>query len=274
VELVDRLLDTDLRVSVDATEIETPVSSNRNDALAARLQSEFPDLHPIDRLRLLRRSIAGSLVFTTSLGLEDQALTHLAVNSGIDIKFVTLDTGRLFPETYELWAATERRYKIRIRSYNPDATAVEHFVESEGIDGFYHSLRARKACCRVRKVEQVERALRGAAAWITGLRADQSDGRLALPFVSHDSQRRLLKANPLLDWSRAQLEALVEAENIPVNPLHDRGFLSIGCAPCTRAVAPGEPERAGRWWWEQQGPQECGLHVAPDGRLVRKTTKA
>jgi phosphoadenosine phosphosulfate reductase len=119
----------------------------------------------------------------------------------------------------------------------------------------------------------VRRALQGAAGWITGLRADQSEGRHALPFVSYDGEHRLLKAAPLLDWSRARIAALVTAENIPVNPLHDRGFPSIGCAPCTRAVAPGDPERAGRWWWENDGAQECGLHVGPDGRLVRQAAK-
>jgi phosphoadenosine phosphosulfate reductase len=238
-------------------------------AQAADLDAEFAALAPLDRLRLLRDRVAGPLVFTTSFGLEDQALTHLIAHSGVEVALVTLDTGRLFPETYELWARTEARYGLKIRAMYPAAEDLEALVDAQGIDGFRRSKEARLACCAVRKLQPLERALRGAAGWITGLRADQSDNRRGMQFVSFDPARGLLKANPLLDWTRARALAFTQAELVPTNPLHEEGFLSIGCAPCTRAVRPGEDERAGRWWWEAQSAKECGLHLGPDGRLVR-----
>jgi phosphoadenosine phosphosulfate reductase len=229
----------------------------------------FAGLPAAARLLSLARNISAPVVFTTSFGLEDQALTHLIVESGIACSFATLDTGRLFPQTYAVWAETEQRYGIRVRSFHPDSSALDSLVRAIGINGFYDSVEARHACCGVRKVAPLAEALSGAAAWLTGLRADQSDGRQALEFVAYDSERRLLKVNPLLDWSRDRVATFVRDHAIPCNALHDQGFLSIGCAPCTRAVEPGEPERAGRWWWEQDQARECGLHVGPDGRLVR-----
>jgi phosphoadenosine phosphosulfate reductase len=226
-------------------------------------------LEPTERLALVVRNVSGPVVFTTSFGLEDQALTHLIAEAGVDCGFATLDTGRLFPETYAVWAETEQRYGIRVEAFYPRAGALETLVRENGINGFYHSTEARHACCGVRKVEPLGRALRGAAVWLTGLRADQSGNRQGLDFVSHDAERGLLKVNPLLDWSRDRVAELVRYGNVPHNTLHDQGFLSIGCAPCTRAVTPGEPERAGRWWWEQDQKRECGLHLTPDGRLVR-----
>ena len=236
---------------------------------AAQLNASFQVLDPVARLVLLRERVEGPLVFTTSFGLEDQALTHLIVRSGVDVSFVTLDTGRMFPETYGVWTATEQRYGIRIRGFCPDTVSVEALIETQGIDGFYNSKAARSACCGVRKVEPLGRALRGATGWITGLRADQSAARRTMDFVSYDPSRDLLKANPLFDWSRERIAVLAANEHVPVSPLHARGFLSIGCAPCTRAVAPGEPERSGRWWWENETAKECGLHLTADGRLVR-----
>ena len=235
---------------------------------AAHLNEAFARFGPIDRLVFLSRNVPGPLVFTTSFGLEDQALTHLIAEAGIDCRFATLDTGRLFPETYAAWAETERRYGIRVEAFHPRADALETLVHRNGINGFYHSTEARHTCCAVRKLEPLGRALHGATVWLTGLRADQSGNRQGLAFVSQDTERGLLKVNPLLDWSRDQVAALVRDANVPTNTLHDKGFLSIGCAPCTRAVAPGEPERAGRWWWEQDQTRECGLHLTPDGRLV------
>jgi phosphoadenosine phosphosulfate reductase len=233
------------------------------------LNSSFTGLTPNKRLSLLRRNTIGPLVFTTSFGLEDQALTHFIVESGIACRFATLDTGRLFPETHAVWAATEHRYGIQVEAFHPRAGALDALVRGNGINGFYHSTGARHACCAVRKVEPLDRALRGAKAWLTGLRADQSGNRQGLDFVSFDAARGLLKVNPLLDWSRDQVAALVRDAGVPYNALHDKGFLSIGCAPCTRAVLAGEQERAGRWWWEQDQTRECGLHVTPDGRLAR-----
>jgi phosphoadenosine phosphosulfate reductase len=222
-----------------------------------------------DRLSEARAATPGRAVFTTSFGIEDQAIAHAIFEGDYNIEVVTLDTGRLFPQTYALWAQTEARYGRRIRGFNPDAARVENLVAEQGIDGFYHAIEARKACCRIRKVEPLKRALAGASLWITGLRAEQSDARSAAPFLAQDAGFDILKANPLHDWTRDEVVAFTLAHHVPVNVLHVQGFPSIGCAPCTRAVAEGEPERAGRWWWEQESAKECGLHVGPDGRLQR-----
>lgn len=225
----------------------------------------------IDRLRYLPADVPGRLVFTTSFGLEDQLLTDLIVKAGLAraIAFATLDTGRLFPETYDLWAQTEQRYGIAIAGFLPDAGAVETLVSEQGINGFKASLAARQRCCFQRKLVPLDRALAGATGWVTGLRADQSQARAATGFFEHDAARGLTKINPLHDWTREQVLTVAHEFDVPLNPLHERGFVSIGCAPCTRAIAPGEPERAGRWWWEQDAAKECGLHVGADGRLVR-----
>jgi phosphoadenosine phosphosulfate reductase len=229
-------------------------------ALAARLAREFPALDLFDRLAALRQAIAGRVVFTTSFGLEDQAVAHALFTRELGIEVVTLDTGRLFPETYQVWSETERRYGRRIHAFSPDHRSLEALVVRQGIDGFRSSVEARLACCGVRKVATLGRALVGASGWITGMRAEQSADRAAMWFAAFDAEHDLIKANPLLDWTRARVAEFVRAHAIPYNPLHDNGFLSIGCAPCTRAVAPGEPERAGRWWWEQDAKKECGLH--------------
>jgi phosphoadenosine phosphosulfate reductase len=207
-------------------------------------------------------------VFTTSFGLEDQAITHALARTGAQIRFVTLDTGRLFSETLELWAETEARYDIVIEGMQPDSAALTALIGEQGPLGFRQSIEARKACCQVRKVLPLARALAGHDVWITGLRADQSAGRNAVPFEAADAAHGLTKLNPVFDQSREQLADYARAEGVPVNPLHQKGFLSIGCAPCTRALLPGEEERAGRWWWEQDRQKECGLHIV-DGRLVR-----
>jgi phosphoadenosine phosphosulfate reductase len=223
---------------------------------------------PLERLASLRAAVPGRIVFTTSFGIEDQALTHLIFANRLDIEVVTLDTGRLFPSTYKLWQDTEERYGRRIRSWHPDARALAAFVADAGINGFYHSKAARQACCEVRKVEPLDRALDGAAAWVTGLRADQSGQRGAVALAS--IERDLVKVAPLFDWTRQEVASFCTVENVPVNPLHALGYPSIGCEPCTRAVAAGEDERAGRWWWETDAAKECGLHVDDDGRLRRR----
>lgn len=243
-------------------------------ALATHLDARFAASDAAGRLQALRQAVEGRIVFTTSLGLEDQVLTHLIWSQDLAIDVVTLDTGRLFPETYGLWAETEARYGRRIAGYFPDQGATERLVRDQGINGFYASVEARKACCGVRKVEPLGQALAGASAWVTGLRADQSVNRGSTRFFSVDEGHGLIKANPLLDWSRQQALAFAVAEGVPLNPLHDAGFVSIGCAPCTRAIQPGEAERAGRWWWEDEDRKECGLHVAADGRLVRGPVSA
>ncbi len=229
---------------------------------------------PAERLASLRASVPGRIVFTTSFGLEDQAIAHLIFSARLDIEVATLDTGRLFPETYEVWAETEARYGARIRSFHPDAGALAALVADSGIDGFYFSKEARSDCCFVRKVAPLARALAGASAWVTGLRAGQSDEREGIGLAGWDAERELIKLNPLFDWSREAVADFCAAEAVPVNALHERGFLSIGCQPCTRAVKPGEPERAGRWWWETDAARECGLHLGADGKLVRTKVAA
>lgn len=226
-----------------------------------------------ERLAHARTLVRGRLVLTTSFGLEDQLLTHAVVHAaalgGIEADVVTLDTGRLFPETHEAWAETERRYGIRVRAYVPDPHGLEPLLARIGPDGFRASVENRHACCYVRKVEPLGRALAGAAGWISGLRGTQSDARADVPFLVRDEARGLLRIHPLFDWTRAQVVDAIREHAIPYNRLEDRGVLSIGCQPCTRAVQAGEDERAGRWWWEREGARECGLHVGPDGRLVR-----
>jgi phosphoadenosine phosphosulfate reductase len=234
-----------------------------------RLAAQAAAEHPGDRLEALRAGVGGRIVFTTGFGLEDQAVAHLILTRGLDIEVATLDTGRLFPSTYKVWEETELRYRTRIRSWHPDREALAALVAANGINGFYGSKEARLGCCEVRKVEPLGRALAGAAAWVTGLRSDQSAGRAVVELTAWDPERALIKFAPLYDWTRERVADFCAAEGVPVNALHALGYPSIGCEPCTRAVAPGEPERAGRWWWETDEAKECGLHVGPDGRLVR-----
>ena len=230
-------------------------------ALGQRLADACPRLDLGGRLAAAPESIPGRIVFTTSFGLEDQAIAHAILSQDLAIELVTFDTGRLFPETHEVWAATEARYGRRIEALVPERQAVEAFVAQNGINGFRASVAARQACCAVRKVQPLKRALTDASAWVTGIRAEQSPERALMPFTAIDSEHRLLKLNPLLDWTRDRVWDFVRTHAVPYNALHDRGFLSIGCAPCTRAVAPDEPERAGRWWWEEiEAHKECGLH--------------
>jgi phosphoadenosine phosphosulfate reductase len=229
----------------------------------AGLGESFAGLSLRQRLAAIRERFTGPLVFTTSFGLEDQALTHAIAISGLDVRLATLDTGRLFPETYDLWAETEARYGVRIESFTPDAARLQSLVAEIGINGFRNSIDNRKACCGVRKLEPLGRALAGAQGWIVGLRAEQSAFRANTPFISHDATQGTPKIAPIADWSRAEVEQYVFDNAVPYNPLHDRGFPSIGCAPCTRAVRIGEPERAGRWWWETEDKKECGLHGRP-----------
>jgi phosphoadenosine phosphosulfate reductase len=219
------------------------------------------DLSPPERLSHLRREIDGPIIFTHGFGVEGQLIFHWICEQGLDVDVITLDTGRLFPETYELWAETERRYGRRIRAIYPDRDGLERLVAEQGIDGIYESKSARLACCDVRKTKPLDRALAGAAAWITGLRGDQTEVRLKSGMVGIDVPRGLMKFNPLFDWTRDAVMLAVRANRIPINPLHAKGFASIGCAPCTRAIKPGEPERNGRWWWEKDGERECGLHL-------------
>ena len=236
--------------------------------IADGIVERFPTLDLFERLAAIRAEVPGRVVFTTSFGLEDQAIAHAIFAQALAIDVATLDTGRLFPETYDAWAETERRYGVRVLAFAPEQRAVEALIAGQGIDGFRSSVAARLDCCAVRKVAPLGRALDGSTAWITGLRADQSADRAQVLPALFDEQRRLIKVNPLFDWTRDRTREFVGAHDVPCNALHERGFLSIGCAPCTRAVLPGEPERAGRWWWEQSQNKECGLHVAYDARAT------
>ena len=229
-------------------------------AAAAMLSERFAALDVFERLAAAREELKGAIVFTTSFGIEDQAIAHAIFTQELAIDVVTLDTGRLFAETYQVWADTEQRYGRRIRALLPDHRTVEAWIGQHGIDGFRASVTTRQGCCFARKVEPLGRVLAGAAGWITGLRAEQSLDRAGVPYAALDPTHDLVKLNPLLDWKRCSVVAFVHAHAIPYNALHDRGFLSIGCAPCTRAVLQGEHERAGRWWWEHEQKKECGLH--------------
>jgi phosphoadenosine phosphosulfate reductase len=221
-----------------------------------------------DRVLEVARAVSGKIAFSTSLGLEDQAVVHAIASAGAVVEVFTLDTGRLFPETLETLARTERRYGLRIRVVAPDADELEQVVTRDGVLGFRLSVEARKACCDVRKVRPLRRALAGATGWITGLRRGQSGGRGGIPFAAWDDEYGLIKVNPIAEWTTEQLDAYIVANNIPVNPLHAQGYPSIGCQPCTRAIRPGEDIRAGRWWWENEDGKECGLHVRPAARVV------
>jgi len=265
--LIDHLDELEARVSKArtirqvATERRIATETPEVVAKAVRLGLLLKPLAPIDRLRKLREEIAGRIVFTTSFGLEDQVILQMLVENDIDVDLVTLDTGRLFPQTYDLWAETEQRFGRRISAIYPQQDDVAALVDRHGINGFYRSRQARLSCCHVRKVEPLDRALANAKAWITGLRAEQSAGRRDMALISADAGYKLIKLNPLFDWTSKAVQQFAAAKKIPVNPLHAKGFASIGCAPCTRPIAPGELQRAGRWWWEDDAKKECGLHT-------------
>ncbi|MCR9136433.1 MAG: phosphoadenylyl-sulfate reductase [Alphaproteobacteria bacterium] len=225
------------------------------------LTADLSVMSLIERLGFLAAG-RNNAVFTTSLGLEDQVLTAALTIAAPAVRIVTLETGRLFPETLSLIDETEKRYGIAIERFRPDPDRLAAYVEHNGLNGFYESVEARRSCCNIRKLEPLARALSGADLWITGLRRAQSGARSGVAFTEHDRERALIKANPLADWTAADVSTFVEANAVPINPLHERGFPSIGCEPCTRAIRPGEDERAGRWWWENDDKRECGLHVA------------
>ena len=200
-------------------------------------------------------------VFANSLGAEDMVLTDLIVKSGLPIEIFSLDTGRLPLETYDLMAKVQAHYGLKLTVYFPQSAQVENYVRANGINAFYESIELRKGCCYARKVEPLKRALSGKKAWITGLRAQQAATRVGLPFQEFDEGNGLEKFNPLSDWSEKEVWAYIKAHGVPYNALHEKFYPSIGCAPCTRAVAMGEDIRAGRWWWENPDSKECGLHV-------------
>jgi len=224
----------------------------------------FQSIDLLDVEKIIRTAIdifgTENITFASSLGLEDQVLTHIIKNSKIDIEIFTLDTGRLFYEVYDTLVKTEVRYNFRYRIYFPDYQKVEKMVHEKGINLFYESIENRKLCCEVRKVEPLKRALTGKKCWITGLTRYQNITRKNLDLIEWDELNNLYKLNPLVDWTYEEINQFIKKNNIPYNILHDKGYLSIGCQPCTRAIFEGEDIRAGRWWWENPENRECGLH--------------
>jgi len=215
---------------------------------------------PQEVLSYFLKDFNGQVTFSTGLGAEDQVITKMIADIDPSATIFTLDTGRLFQETYDLLDLTRKKYKINIDVYFPDPKQVEDMVNEKGINLFYESIENRKFCCHIRKIEPLIRALKGMDAWICGLRREQSAGRQDSQVVEWDDQHNLLKVNPLIDWTDNQVWDYIKQHNIPYNKLHNQGYPSIGCLPCTRAVEPGEDSRSGRWWWEMDGHKECGLH--------------
>jgi phosphoadenosine phosphosulfate reductase len=214
-----------------------------------------------DQLKKLVSLFPEKVIFTTSLGIEDQVITHKLFSNNIDVKVITLDTGRLFPQTYDVFSNTIIKYNKKISVYFPEYESVEKMVTEKGPFSFYQSVENRKECCRIRKVVPLNRALKGMECWISGIRAEQSDDRNNMDWLEYDKSKNLYKFYPLFNWTFDDIKNFVKENNVPYNSLHDKGFVSIGCEPCTRAVKPGEDFRSGRWWWENDGPKECGLHI-------------
>jgi phosphoadenosine phosphosulfate reductase len=207
-------------------------------------------------------------VFASSLAAEDMVLTDLILRNKLAIDIFSLETGRLHAETLGMLDRIKETYDSEIALFKPEAAAVEEYVAKNGLNAFYDSVEMRKECCRIRKVEPLNRALAGKKAWVTGQRRAQSSTRAELDVQEDDSAHRMQKFNPLTDWSEEDVWHYIRSNNVPYNPLHDKGYPSIGCEPCTRAIQPGEDVRAGRWWWENPESKECGLHLV-DGKLIR-----
>jgi phosphoadenosine phosphosulfate reductase len=234
------------------------ININLNDALVASTAEKT------EKAKILLAGIArdfSPVTFANSLGAEDMVLTDLIVKGQFDIEIFSLDTGRLPLETYDLMAEVQKHYGLKLKVYTPRHELLEPFVRENGINAFYESVELRKSCCFVRKVEPLQRALASKKAWITGMRAQQSATRDGLPVRSFDEGNKLEKFNPLADWSEKEVWAYIKQHAVPYNALHDKFYPSIGCAPCTRTVTPGEDVRSGRWWWENPESKECGLHV-------------
>ncbi len=224
------------------------------------LNERFKNSDPHEVLKYFLQEYKGRIALSSSLGAEDQVLTQMVVAADPETRIFTLDTGRLFPETYELIDRTNKKYNISIQVMFPDYKQVEKMVKEKGVNLFYESIENRKLCCGIRKLEPLERAFKGLDVWICGLRKDQSITRFYSQMVEWDENNGLIKLNPLINWREKDVWEYVKRLEIPYNPLHDEGFPSIGCQPCTRAVNAGEDVRAGRWWWEQPDQKECGLH--------------
>ena len=224
------------------------------------LNDRFEKRDPKEILTFFLSKFKGKIALSSSLGPEDQVLLDMALDIDRGLKIFTLDTGRLFPETYELIDRTNKKYNINIQIYFPDKEHVEKMVNEKGVNLFYESIDNRKLCCHIRKIEPLKRAFSGLDVWICGLRKEQSVTRFYMKLLEWDENNGLIKLNPLINWTEKQIWEYIRQNKIPFNQLHDKGYPSIGCQPCTRAIEPGEDVRAGRWWWEQPEQKECGLH--------------
>ena len=230
----------------------------------AEIKAELANFNTVEKLRFLADQYPGKVIFSTSFGWEDQAITHLIFSNNIPIKVFTLETGRLFPETYYVWNRTLEVYNQPIHAYYPKNELLQDMVNTKGPNSFYESVANRKECCYIRKIEPLKRALQGNEIWVTGIRAEQSANREDMHDLEWDEGNQLVKFHPIFDWTLDEVKSYIKDNNIVYNTLHDKGFPSIGCAPCTRAVQPGEDVRAGRWWWEDQSKKECGLHATEE----------
>jgi phosphoadenosine phosphosulfate reductase len=229
--------------------------------LKEQLKKELTGIPIKDQLKILSLNFPEKILFTTSLGIEDQVITHEIFRNDIKIKVATLDTGRLFPQTYDVLSSTIIKYNKKIDIYFPEYEAVEKLVTEKGPYSFYQSVENRKECCRIRKIQPLNRALNGIECWISGIRADQSENRNNMDWIEYDESKKLFKFYPLFTWTYEDVKKYVAENDVPYNSLHNKGFVSIGCEPCTKAIKPGEDFRAGRWWWENDGAKECGLHI-------------
>lgn len=216
--------------------------------------------NPLEILKSIAQMKGEKIVFSTSLSAEDQVITHMIFSLNLDIEIFTLDTGRMFPETYQTLQKTLEKYQKEIKVYFPAAEEVEELMTEKGAYSFYDSVENRKQCCEIRKVKPLKRALQGKTIWITGIRSEHSQNRTEMQKIEWDAANNITKIHPLLHWSNDEVWTYIKANNVPYNSLHDKGFISIGCQPCTRAVKEGEDFRAGRWWWEDTSKKECGLH--------------
>ncbi len=226
----------------------------------ASLNQQLKSSDAFGLLSYFLKEYKGQIALSSSLGLEDQVLTEMVCSIDKEVKIFTLDTGRLFQETYDLIHRTNQKYGIQMTVYFPESNQVEEMVHSKGINLFYNSIEERKLCCRIRKIEPLKRAFTGLEVWICGLRRDQSVTRSNMQPIEWDATNGLIKLNPLIDWTENQVRSYIKDRKIPYNPLHDKDYPSIGCQPCTRAILPEEDLRAGRWWWENPDTRECGLH--------------
>ena len=226
-----------------------------------QLLHQLNGLNITEFIRLLSTQYPDQVTFSSSFSFEDQVITNEIRSNQIPVKIFTLDTGRIFAETYSVWSSTNEKYNVKIKAYYPNQDTLGNLVAERGPNSFYESIQNRKDCCFIRKVEPLKRALAGNAIWITGLRAEHSPDRHDLPIIEWDESNQIIKYHPILNWSTADVKQYIAQHHVPYNPLHDKGFVSIGCAPCTRAIKPGEDFRAGRWWWEDADKKECGLHV-------------